>query len=510
MIRTQGRLYVLYDPDSEKVWMSFFITLKDLAESIRFRDAFRGIETVFSEVARERDLRMDSYGILDPHDLPSELEGLDLRDVPRADIEDFVDMKTMDTRTHAVERLKHSLLKQKRYIRPRLTVGSIARDVNFYDRENAIEDVTEALKSGHVLLVAPRRFGKSSLLYALFDNPLEPWKPVLIDVERATTPVQFVARIIATLRTMPWLSEFPQTLGRIGGPLINASYQQIQNAEARIAKHHAHDWAEYFAAVFSSVKADGIPLLLLIDEFPWVLEELIGRKERTEAKRLIDALNSVAVAEAPYRILMAGSANMDSLLHQLGGDFVKSFRKAFSPVKLPPMTIPAARELVRIILADNDLYPDEEALEAILDCIGKTMPIPFFLQLLASRIVNAQRPIGAEPTAEDVREIYERDLLGPDSKRFFEPYSSAINRYSDELQLPARKVLAHLTVSSATESDLGAIIRIIYTGASAEDVKRLLGYLENDLYIVRDEYGKFEFSSKVLRDWWRRQGRLGW
>jgi hypothetical protein len=386
-------------------------------------------------------------------------------------------------------------------------VGVIARDVNFYDRENAIEEVSEALRSGHVLLVAPRRFGKSSLLYALSDNPPDSWKPVLTDVEAATTPAEFAAKVVIALRRTQWLSEFPRIVATIGGILTDTSYEKAHDAEHSMAEEHAKDWPAYLEAVFSSMEADGTPLLLLIDEFPWVVDHLIDQKKNTEAEQLIDVLNSVAVSGAPYRILLAGSANMDSLLHQFGEDFIESFHRAFCPVQLPPMPTSAAKELVRIVLADNDLYPDEEVLEVILDCIGK--PIPFFLQLLASRIVeDAQRPAGQEPTAEDVHRVYENDLLGPDSKRYFEPYDRAIKCYPDNLQPAARDVLAHLTSGDAAESELEAVIRKTYPQANEEDIERLLGYLENDLYIARNEEGKFEFSSKVLRDWWQRHGRL--
>lgn len=507
MGRTRGVLYVAYEPESEEVRVLLFIALESLVESVRFRDAFHAVEVAFRKVARERSLRTTSHGLVDPHDLPSNLKQLDLREVPRADIEDFIDTQTMEIRQRAVEQLERCLRSGKPYVRPRLTVGAIARDVNFYDRENAIKEVSEALKSGHVLLVAPRRFGKSSLLYALFDNPPDSWKAVLTDVEAAATPAEFVAKIVIALRKAQWLSEFPQILDSIGGALTDTAYQKAQDAQESMAEEHANDWPEYLKTAFSSLKADNVPLLLLIDEFPWLVEHLIEQKKDTEARQLIGVLNLVAAANVPYRILLAGSANMDFLLHQFGEESATSFNRAFCPVQLPPMPTSAARELVRIVLADNDLYPDAEALEAVLDCIGK--PIPFFLQLLASRIVeDTQRPAGKEPTAEDVRRVYETDLLGPESKRLFEPYGRAIKCYSDNLQPAAREVLAHLTRGDATRSDLEAVVRQAYPPATDEDIRRLLGYLENDLYIARNGQDRFEFSSKVLRDWWQRHGRL--
>ena len=107
-----------------------------------------------------------------------------------------------------------------------------------------------------------------------------------------------------------------------------------------------------------------------------------------------------------------------------------------------------------------------------------------------------------------MRRVYTSDLLGPESKRFFEQYARAIKCYPEELQRPARRVLARLTGGDATESELGAEVRAVYPPATEENIRQLLGYLENDLYIVRNDQDRLEFSSKVLRDWWRRHERL--
>jgi hypothetical protein len=50
-------------------------------------------------------------------------------------------------------------------------VGPPVRGENCYGREAFVELVWEKLAVGHVLLAAPRRFGKTSILYRLIDQP---------------------------------------------------------------------------------------------------------------------------------------------------------------------------------------------------------------------------------------------------------------------------------------------------------------------------------------------------
>src|SRR4051794_20341573 len=50
-------------------------------------------------------------------------------------------------------------------------VGSPVRGEDFYGRESFVELIWQKLKLGNILLAAPRRFGKTSVMYHLIDNP---------------------------------------------------------------------------------------------------------------------------------------------------------------------------------------------------------------------------------------------------------------------------------------------------------------------------------------------------
>ena len=56
-------------------------------------------------------------------------------------------------------------------------VGTPARGGDFYDREQLIDLLWDRLDTGNVLLAAPRRFGKTSVMYRLIDEPEQGWKP---------------------------------------------------------------------------------------------------------------------------------------------------------------------------------------------------------------------------------------------------------------------------------------------------------------------------------------------
>lgn len=45
-----------------------------------------------------------------------------------------------------------------------LQVGGIATGKDFFDREKEVEEIVESLGKDNVLLVAPRRYGKTSVM----------------------------------------------------------------------------------------------------------------------------------------------------------------------------------------------------------------------------------------------------------------------------------------------------------------------------------------------------------
>jgi len=58
---------------------------------------------------------------------------------------------------------------------PSITIGPPATGDDFFDRETLLEDLWEAVDEGSVLLAAPRRVGKTSLMLRMRDQSPENW-----------------------------------------------------------------------------------------------------------------------------------------------------------------------------------------------------------------------------------------------------------------------------------------------------------------------------------------------
>ena len=78
-------------------------------------------------------------------------------------------------------------------------VGSPVRDEDFCYRELFIDELWEALDKHNALLCAPRRTGKTSVMYRLLDHPKSDWLVIHLNVEALKTPSEFLINLVDAL-----------------------------------------------------------------------------------------------------------------------------------------------------------------------------------------------------------------------------------------------------------------------------------------------------------------------
>ena len=75
---------------------------------------------------------------------------------------------------------------------------------DLYGREYELTRIWERLEQGeHLLMLAPRRVGKTSLMLELCGAPRERWEVVYVDVEGGDGPADCVASILVALAASP-------------------------------------------------------------------------------------------------------------------------------------------------------------------------------------------------------------------------------------------------------------------------------------------------------------------
>ncbi|MCK4447284.1 MAG: hypothetical protein KAW56_09405 [Candidatus Marinimicrobia bacterium] len=82
----------------------------------------------------------------------------------------------------------------------KIRTGNPVRGDNFFKRENLIEKIWEIIESeSNIMLVAPRRVGKTSLMFYLKDHPKENYHFIFLNTESVNNENEFFKRLLSKL-----------------------------------------------------------------------------------------------------------------------------------------------------------------------------------------------------------------------------------------------------------------------------------------------------------------------
>ncbi|NIR48905.1 hypothetical protein GWO43_10750, partial [candidate division KSB1 bacterium] len=262
---------------------------------------------------------------------------------------------------------------------PELIVGSPPRGEDYFGQEELIENIWEKLKHDNVLLVAPRRFGKTGAMYKLLDKPRKPYRPLYMDVEHIEAAADFMVELIANLIRDKHFARIIDSAwkGTKGiGQFIRNLPATIELGGVKVELREKTDipqnWLSYGERVMSLLAKDGPPLLLLMDEFAVMINNMALENEG-EVKQLLRWFRGARIApDTQTRFVIGGSINLVSTLDALGlVDTVKDL----ATVRLKPFDQVTAKKYIEAIFASRKIKVSSEIVQAILDLVGA--PIPY-------------------------------------------------------------------------------------------------------------------------------------
>ncbi len=387
--------------------------------------------------------------------------------------------------------------------KPKLIVGSPVTDSDLFGRDGVIDLIWERLERNHVFLAAPRRFGKTSVMFALEAQPREGWTPVLLEVESIDTPAKFLTELTEALLPVGKVREIIRSfMGSMKGGLEEIAVWELK---VKLREQYERDWSELGRRLMKELAEQGARHLVIIDEFPWMIHHVANRSQE-EARLLLDwfrGLRPTPSLLGRIRFLLGGSIGIDSMLSQLGATHTLN---DVQTIPIEPFHPDTAREFCQAISETEGLNLTPELITAILTTIGAA--VPMFLVLLLSEISNLQRHKGHEITTELIERAYRERVLGPHCRNHFDHYFERLKKYYDShTRTAAESIIKSLarTQYLPLETLHTHSTKALGFPMPKEGFSLLLTEMEKDFYIRFDvEQEKYTIASKVLRDWWLR------
>jgi hypothetical protein len=479
---------------------SLFLPVHGLEEFDTLLNVSAGFETCFNAAAGHNDYTFHGFSINDIGRAREVFPEIDEDRTLRFDLAQFIDDRGNfidDFASTIISRFICNLAP----VLPDIRTGAIATGSDFYNREHEIILIREKIAAGkNVLLQSSRRYGKSSLLKYIQGNPSRDWKVCYFDLQGGKSAEDFLELMVdGLMRSKDCVSCLPANLAS------SQPWQQTEAVRVELKRHERGKiragWREYGAVLLKTMETTGNRVLLILDEFSYMLEDMLETDGDEMVQNFMKWFSEERQKAHNVSFILAGSVHIQTFLrhHDIDGKI-----DDLEPVHISLLAPKTAASFILLLFAREGVSVRKSEIDTMLGLMGE--PIPYFLQVFVDLLSSGCRRRG-ELSTKDIEDIYYQQLLGPDSKRHFESVKQQLERY--ERYKPggrqaAGEMLLHL--SEKTGMELGALKTIWadHTG-SAEKFNEILDIMKDDFYIEEKD-GIVYFMSKLIGDWWAKHG----
>ncbi|MBL9106809.1 MAG: ATP-binding protein [Myxococcales bacterium] len=401
-------------------------------------------------------------------------------------------------------------------------VGNWVSGDKFWGREIEIQNFIELLDEGaHILLTAPRRTGKTSLMREVSRRLEQRGKdlPIYVDLERSSSPEDAIVEL--SLATVPHRSLWNRV--REGFRNFAGRVDELKTDEltVKLREGTLGNWIGKGDHLLDALAAGDLPVVLFLDEFPILINRMLksgSDAALVEGRAQVDAFISwVRAATMRYpgrlRIVLSGSIGLEPVLRQAG---LSAAVNTFHPFELEPWDPDTAAECIAALAENYGLRFESGAINRMTELLG--LCVPHHVQMFFAHVYDdGRKRWHRQPgdyndvTVADVQRVYDTRMLSNRGHAELSHYEERLRSVVGGHLLPL--VLDLLSEAAHGElTDVAAAILVEdHTAEEANRLQRLrdvLGILEHDGYLRRTP-GGYAFASRLLRDWWKARFGFG-
>lgn len=405
-------------------------------------------------------------------------------------------------------------------LRGGIVVGSPVTGDDFFDRVAEQAEIKELLREGaSILLTAPRRIGKTSLLLEVSRRLEDQFAFLFVDVQACRSEVDCVLKLTLEAREHRALGQkvLDAFRNNLGGLLSRIEEVGLAELKLRIREGFTADWRAKADEVLSRLARAELPVVVWFDELPVLVSTLLfgddgklttGRIDNTRV--FLSWLREATIRHrSRIRFIISGSVGLEPLLTRAG---ISETINTFTPVPIGPWERETARGYLEDRAGRIGIAFEEGAAENLLDRLDYLIPhhVAMFLHFVRRDLSFHGKSVC---TTKDIDRIYEHDMLSVHGHVDLATYEDRLKRvvpqewFGAALELLTEAaIVGRLTPPAAL-----AIVRAngLEERESVDTLRFLLGVFDHDGYLRRVGDG-YAFVSLLLRDWWRNRFGFGY
>ncbi len=371
-----------------------------------------------------------------------------------------------------------------------------------FDRRGEIAQLSERIRRENVLLLAPRRVGKTSLLTRLRDEieDTHGFHAVYATAEGIPDELEFLREICRVVESHTKPGSAARAWKRIEGVVRRADEIDFAAFKVKLSAAEIASWQSRADELGELLRPLEGHWFYLIDELPIFVLRLLdadesGRRARSFLEWFRALRQKLSVPDANHHWLLAGSIGLDTVASR---NDLSATINDLATQRLGPFTQEIASEFLQKLSVGEGVPLKVGCIEYALEKIGWL--IPFHLQLLFSKFreihEQTRRPLG--PADVDVAM---ESLLA--ERKDFDGWRERLDRELGATDAAVARAV--LTVcardpAGATPETLRAMNPVVSAGAE-QRLEFILRALATDGYLV-EHAGRMRFQSPLLREFW--------
>jgi hypothetical protein len=378
-------------------------------------------------------------------------------------------------------------------------VGKPVQGNNFFDRQRETDEIWSRLETDDILLLAPRRVGKTSLMFHLRDLAREQGHRALyISVADSASESDFVRRLLHEVEAQDEKKRFTTAIrkSRVAAFFRRTRKLSLGSVGLELSDDADAHWPEVGESIAAVLHDLGGTCLMLIDEVPiFVLALLKSDPSGERARKFLNWFRALRQRSenTNVRWFLAGSIGLDTVTRRMG--FGDTINDLFIYSSFGPFDDETAYAFLGELANSYEISLSDDVKARICERTGWL--IPFHLQLCFSEL--RMRCHSTPPTPDDVDGVYEH-LLSASKKQYFDYWHQ---RLREELGAPDDAHAVTILNAVALDPEGASLQTLEMKLPDAERLQYLIDVLASDGYIV-EQQGRFIFRSALLRDFWRR------
>lgn len=406
--------------------------------------------------------------------------------------------------------------------------GSPVEGEDFYGRQAVVKHLQEILTHDDILLLGPRRIGKTSMARAVMSAVrAEGWKAIEINVASCMDERGFLEKLDEALT--PQLASIAAKakdtvidgLKAIGGRIKSIKIPIPGSAGSLgvdLGEGETETWTKVANDVLRLIEQADERWLIYVDELPIMLFTIIRSDPQTgiqRVRRFLDWFrNDVRALPSARKVrwLVSGSVGLDTLVQEHGmADTINSMNHqglpAFSNEVAVSMLVELAKSY-KVPLAKEDA---RKIVDAVL------WPQPYYLQMVFHHLRDLKEANASASLENLIEQAIDR-MVQPGADNDFHHWEQRLFMQLNHADAEHAMALLNLSArdpSGARAENLLEKLESRMPDATPEEAKRtyvrLRDILQRDAYWEAYESAgarRYRFLLEPLRRWWLRRDTL--